>query len=1735
MSMDGPRFTLQHKLHEGQHALIFRGVRTQDHTPVVVKLLKGDYPSPRALAQLRREFETLRELDLPGVIKAYSLEVHGDGLALVMEDAGGVPLSDVIRDRPLPLRQSLEIALSAARTLGELHQRSLVHKDIKPHNILLDPVTGAVKLIDFGIAMRLTHELARPHGPDALEGTLLYMSPEQSGRMNRVVDPRTDLYSLGVTLYELLTGTLPFAASDAMELIHSHIARTPAPPRTRAPWVPQVVSDIVLRLLAKAPEDRYQHALGLAADLATCLATLDDHGDVAAFELARHDLPETLRVPQKLYGRDADVAALMAATSRIRTGRPELVLITGPAGVGKSALVLEIHKAIARGGGRLAAGKFDLLQRSTPFGALARAFGELVLQVLSGSPAALADWRTRLRHALGANAPVIVDIVPELALILGPQPAAPPLRPTESQNRFNLAFQDFARACGDPGAPLVLFLDDLQWADPASLSLLRLLLADHGGQLLVVGAYRDGEVDGAHGLTAALHDLRADHVPISELRLRDLGLADVRALLVDCLGRDDAALTGLADVAFAKTHGNPFFLSQFLLTLHGRGLLALDRASARWTWDERAIAAAPITDNVVEFMADKLRELPPEARRLLAVGACIGNEFDLAALARISGRSLGRVVAELWPALRAGLLVPQGGDYRLISDRDDEPLDASLSVTCKFLHDRVQQAALSLVSADEAALAHLNIGRGLRDAAGDELRGDVLFTVVRHLDAALPAISDPAERRELARLNLAAGQAAKASTAHAAAAEFLTTGIDLLPADAWDSDYALAFALRRELAETDYLAARFEPADALFAELQVRARTTAEKADLLSLRLLLLNAAGRYLEGVHAARAGLALFGDSLPPITPEAIAAAFGELLGAIAVRMQGRTIESLIDAPPLTDPDLRAHNRLLGDAFGPAFLLDPRLGALVMLKQVVLALDHGHDTINAYGYVSYAYILSGPLANQVDALRFAELALRLLDKYPSPESACRVHFMFGFVVGHTRPIRTALPHFRGALQAGSETGEFMYMSQAVLFLALTGLRIGDDLPSVRAAIDRTAAVLQRTRDALATAQLVGVRNTVDALETRTWWGVPLAEQSPEETAWLAGIDAMGLIVVHILHLIHKLVACTLLGERAVARRLVRELAPIAHIAAGAPYLVDFPFYAALTLIAAVDEADDRAAALADVAVHRDAMAVWAANCPANEQHRLLILDAELARLRGDDLAAMDTYDRAIELARAHDFPHHEALAAELCGEFHLARRRGHVARAYLAQARHGYERWGAAAKVRELEARHPFLATRSEPGHGATTGRLFDTSSRSTGGNQGLDLGTVIKASHAFTAEIELQPLLEQIVRIVVENAGARRGVLLLDHDGQLHVAAESSADTGPYTLGQPVPLREADNLPASVIHYVAHTSDSVILDDAARDPRFAADPYLDARAPRSLLCVPLILKARLIGALYLENDLTQGVFAATRLEAIKLIATQAAISIENANLYADMERRVRERTDELSRVNDSLIASNAELDAFARTVAHDLKNPLGAIAGYSELLLETLQDLPPGDATRVVDNIRRASATAASIVDELLLLAGVRKQQVESTRLDMHALVARVEQRLTFMLREHGGELSLPDRWPTALGHAPWIEEAWINYLSNGLKYGSPRLTLGWDAQPDGQLRFWVRDHGPGIPADAQGRLFAEFTRLGAVRTEGHGLGLSIVRRIVERLGGRVGVASEVGTGSEFWFSLPAADPA
>ncbi len=1734
-------YSVTAKLHAGRASVILRATRRSDGTSVVIKALRGERPTPRALAQLRREFSLLEDLDLAGVIRVFELTSYDGGLALVMEDTGGFSLNQELGSAPMELRRALTISRNVAKTLAELHARSIVHKDIKPHNILVSAESSATKLIDFGIATRLNEESPVPVSPDAIEGTLFYMAPEQSGRMNRVVDQRADLYSLGITLYQLLTGALPFASGNPMELVHSHIARIPVAPRVRVNAVPTVVSDIVMRLLAKDPEDRYQSAVGLVADLNRCLETLTD-GDVEPFEIGERDFTSRLWIPQRLYGRAPELEALAVAYDRARLGRTELLLVRGPAGIGKTVLVQELHKSIAKGGGRMVSGKFDRLKRRAPFAALLQLLEVLVQQLLTESASALAERRRRLRRAVGSNGQVLIDLLPVMEQLLGAQLPVPSLGPTETKNRFRLVLQAFIRDLCAIEAPLVLFIDNLQWADPATIELIEELLLDPESQgLLLVGSYREAEVEAGHPLTLMLS--KVSPAKVNEISLAPLELESIEALLSDTLHRPaDPALRRLAGQIAKKTHGNPFFVGQFIVTLHERGLLTANVDNGEWSWDSEAVANLPSTDNVVELMAEKLRQLEAEAQRLLVVAACIGFRFDLVTLAAVAEVDLSAAANTLLPAMQAGLIIPLDPDYRLFTTTDSQIAEEmekveSIEVTCRFLHDRVQSASLSLSDDDELVAIHLKIGRYLRRQSQGALQGDLLFTALRHLNEATATITDADERHGLAIDNLNASRTAKKATAYGAAAAYAASGIEFLAEDAWEEHRDLSFNLALERAVCDYLSGDFDGADAGFKQLLERSASQPEQADVYGLQVQLYSARGKFVEALAAGNAGLALFGESLPQ-GDEAIMGTFMGLHGSIQRALAGREPSALLDAPRMEDPVKLAQLSLLHELFSPAFVADARLGSIITMKMTLLSLTDGHSELSAFAYASYGYALAGPLGQPVEARKFGSLALDLLDRYPAPSVGSRVHFGVGFYFGLTQPLHTTLPHFEKALRLGLNIGEFLFSSQGSVYTVLTRFRLGAEIPALLTDLSTSDAIVRRTQDAMSAAQVTLLRHTISAfVDGLPWWSLGEDSPGPTEAQWLAQIDAFSLTVVRCFHNICKLNVLAFFGEHGQALALIDECAAILPFAIGAPYLSDFPFAAALLLAGAAAEAADeeRAALIAKILAHRETLAGAAALCPENEQHRLLLVDAELAHLQGDELRAMNTYEASIAEARHQGYTHHEALASERCADFHRRGGRLQISRSYLSHARLAYERWGAVAKVQALDEAHPALVTRSVGAGQATasssSGLLSTTSSSRPTGNHGLNLASVFKASQALSAEIALEPLIEQIVAIMVENAGARRGALILDRGGELQVVAESTAEGGSRTHSWPQSIESSPSIPGAVIHYVVHSRESVVLDDAIHAGPFTADPYIVQRRVRSLLCIPLVHKSVALGAVYLEHELSAGVFPEERLRILTLITAQAAIAIENANLYANMERLVDERTHALNQANRSLRSSNAELDAFGRTVAHDLKNPLGVVTGYAEYLFENT-DVEADERHEIIGNIRQASRTAESIINELLLLAGVRKEQVNVSPLNMGQILDRVLERMKFMRSERNGVIECPEQWHGALGYAPWIEEAWVNYVSNGLKYGGtpPVLTLGSSPQLDGMTRFWVRDNGEGIDDDGQSKLFTEFARLDEVKAEGHGLGLSIVRRIIERLGGQVGAESTLGEGSLFYFELP-----
>jgi PAS domain S-box-containing protein len=1514
---DLSEYTLTELLHAGSYAVLHRGYRNADRAPVVVKLLHSEYPNPREIARLRHEYLICRDLDAPGIVRAYALVKVGHGLAVILEDFGGRPLLDIIRSQRLDLKTALQLAASLADAVGAVHDRHIIHKDIKPHNILVNPATGVVKLTDFGIATRLFQETHKEAPPDALEGTLSYMSPEQTGRMNRVLDNRTDFYSLGVTLYEMLTGTLPFVTTEPLELVHSHIARTPLSPRERAPELPEVVSAIVMKLLAKAAEDRYQSAHGLKADLDACLSRWIGTGAIAPFPLGQKDVPGTLSIVQKLYGREAETAALLAAFDRASAGGAELLLVSGYAGIGKSALVSEIHQAIGRRGGLFCGGKFDQLSRNIPYTAVAAALQELVRHLLAEPDEELARGRRDLLAAIGSNGQLLSDLIPELALLIGPQPAVPELGPTESQNRFDVVFQNFLRVFTTPAHPLVLFLDDLQWADPASLKLLSLLLSDpERSHLLIIGAYRDHEVGPGHLLSLTLDDLRKNGAHVSEIALPPLGLSDVTNLIADTLGCERVKVQPLARVAFDKTHGNPFFLSQLLKSLHAEGRITFDRGAGAWVWDLERIRAAEVTDNVVDFMARKIARLAPETQRVLLLAACIGHQFDLKALSVISELSPQATATTLWESLREGLVLPLDAEYRFLAELDEERTDTStpippFEVAYRFLHDRVQQAAYSLIEERHKQEVHLRVGRLLRDQSDAKELEERLFAIVDHLNLGAKLIGDRDERIDLARSNLSAGKRAKAATAYQAALGYLEAAAALVDEACWEEAYSLSFALNIERAECSYLNGRFDQAESLLKLLLSRAQYRADQAQVYKLLIVFSTARGDFAGAIRFGRSGLALFGIDLPE-TGEPQKAALDAELAAIKVNLAGRRIEELVDAP-LVDVDHRIPLELLVQMSPASFFSGPPLDGLISTLQTNLCLKHGRSDLAAFAYAYASMTQVSPLGQYEDGCEFFRVSCALDEQFDNIALRSKTNVILVSIAHFFISFRAVLPYVARAQRAALETGDFLFLSFTCYHDVMPRLCAGEELSSVSDVLQKAFALAHRARSELVIATLIISRQMIAALLGRTRSRSSLSDDDYDEALHLAEMEeakSFGFAVTY-RHTV-KLTLLCLYGDHQGALEEAARAEATAGAAAVFHFATDVPFYEGLSLAALYPSAPaaDKERYAARLAERQAQIATWAESCPENYRHKQLLLGAEAARITGKHNEAEALYDEAIEVARGNDLPHHEALANELAARYYLSRGKKKIARLYMNDAHYGYLRWGATEKASELVEKYPSLLSSEAASSPRYVRRNMDTATSHTATlfarQEQFDLISVTKASQAMSQEIIMESLLKTLMLVLMEAGGAQKGSFILARNGSLYLESTAVTDSdGVHVRLDSSPLQASEH-PSLIISYVRRSHKKIALHDASAPNLFSSDEYIVKIRPKSVLCLPILWQAKLLGILYLENNFLVGAFTSARISILELLAAQAAISLETARLYSN-----------LNEANEAMARAHAEVD--------------------------------------------------------------------------------------------------------------------------------------------------------------------------------------------------------------------------
>jgi len=1448
---------------------LYRGKREKDKSPVIIK--SASLKNSKAVSLLEHEYEISQNVDPEWGIKAIALERDDDFIALVFEDFKGEDLDHYIKAGPPELTKFLNLAINIASCVSKMHEKGIIHKDIKPSSILVNSKTGEVKLIDFSVATLFRSEYIQViSNPSTIEGSLPYMSPEQTGRMNRVVDSRSDMYSLGITLYELITGRLPFSAKDPLEWVYSHIAQTPVSPNKISSVIPKMISDIIMKLMAKVAEERYQTAAGLKYDLEKCLTELKTKKEIKPFVLGEKDISGKFQVVQKLYGRENELAILLDSFERVaKTGTSEFILISGYSGIGKTALVNELHKPIVKKSGFFISGKFDQYKSGIPFYTIAEAFKGLIRNILFEPENKIIIWKQLLKDALGINGQIIIDLIPQVELIIGKQPSLATVSSLEGQIRFNSVLEKFIQVFATEEHPLTIFLDDLQWADSASLNLIKQLVTNPENRYtLLVGTYRDNEVSPTHPLLITIDEIKNQYQVINEITLHPLAEVNVKQLIADTLNCELNKVVPLSDLVYKKTGGNPFFIIQFLTTLYKEKLLQFNSNESKWEWEIKAIEDKGYTENVVDLMTEKIKQLNISAKNMLELGACIGNKFDKHILSAISSKEEKEVSALLNSSIEEGFLLSYKGNY-------------------EFLHDRVQQAAYSLLSDNEKSQTHCKIGKLLIDSTPKNELEENIFVIVNHLSHSPDCLSDLSTKLNVAHLNLRAGEKARASGAYQSAKSYFLSGIALLPEKSWKTEYELTFKLHLELSTCEYLLGNFDVAEKLFDNILSELQSPTDKAKVYNIRLELYQILGKFEEASILGLNALKMLGLPFPETDTDN--AAYAELL-QVQEQLKGIKIEELLNKISMTDPVYNAAMAILMNLYAPFYNSRPQLLGLLTFRMTNYSLKHGNAPSSPYAYLYYGILLGTGMGDYKQGQQFGEMALALNDKQEHRELSCKVLQTYGGLVHPwSNPIHTSTPYLTRSYLAGLETGDLIFSGFAIGVNIYLKIMSGQDLQTTYTEAKKYISFFKRSKDEMMLnahrvfiqhcLNLMGRTKGTDSLTTKDY-NEELVLKEMQEKQFAYSYNWYYLVKMQVLY--HN-------GSYKEALEIANKIKDVIALVHFAQLSVpEFCFYYSLTISAAYPTFNDseKTEYIVVLKAQQDKMKKWADNCPENFLHKYLLISAELKRILNDDqIETMTLFEMAIKSAQENKFIQNEALGYELASKYYQNKGFKVIAESYIKEAKSCYSRWGAKGKVNQIETNNPSL---KEP--------LPELKQDSVGGLavQHLDLHTIIKASQAISSPLEIGDLNESLIRIVMEQAGARKGVLLLEQNDQLTIASEAILN-GEITVNTYDPLKvyKPDFIPEKIIQYVKRTKETVILDDASQNNVFKTDKYVITNHTKSVICLPIIKQAKLIGILYLENDLFAGAFTADKIDILEILASQAAISIENVSFLAKLKK--------------------------------------------------------------------------------------------------------------------------------------------------------------------------------------------------------------------------------------------------
>ncbi|MCI5122948.1 MAG: response regulator [Candidatus Electrothrix sp. AR5] len=1726
-----PQYQVVQQLCESSHSIIYRSTRKQDNQPVILKMLKEEYASLEELSLRKQEYEIITVLSHPRIIKAYDIEPYQNTIILVLEDFGGESLQRIMKKQRITVQDFFPLALQLADGLAYVHAAGIIHKDINPDNILVHQETNQLKITDFGAASRLVYETPSLQTPERLQGTLAYLSPEQTGRINRRIDCRTDLYSMGVTFYALLAGRLPFQSLDPLELVHAHIAKIPPPLYEVSPRIPRILSDIVMKLLKKNAEERYQSAFGVKADLERC------HNDLLklhneptfSFPLAQEDMSGKFQIPQKLYGRKKEINTLLKAFERVCLGQTELMLVTGYSGVGKTAFVNEVHKPMTAKNGYFIVGKFNQFQGNTPYSGIATACDTFCRYLLMENEEALAEWRERILTALGDHAQILIEIIPTLELIIGPQPVVPKVEATEAKNRFTLFFLKFIESLCEQEHPIVLFVDDLQWADSDSLLLLEKIITESKVKyFFIIGSYRDNEVDKKHPLMGLLKKLKKSPATIHLVELHNLLLKDIEQLLQDSLGGEEERIASLSSVIYQKTQGNAFFIHQFLQVLREERLLHFNFEQHQWQWDIERIAAQNITDNVVDLLADKINNLSSTSSKLLQLAACTGSTFNFSTLSSNCGYSDAGALLILWNAIKEGLIQPLDENYKHI--------DLAENASFKFSHDKIRQAAYGLLPDERKKTVHLQLGRFLLKDTPSSRFYDKLFDICWHFNQSLDIINTPEEMIEIARLNLQAGQKGKSAMADQVALKYLEFSRACLPRDHWQREYELSLTIYEETIETLFLIGQFEQVEKIAAILLQETAKIKDKIKTFEVLIQLYMVKNQMNKALETALQVLDMLGVNLEQSPPEEF------------------SVEKLYTLCEMTAPHHLAAMRILNFAISPSYTVAPELYPCLVFTMVRLSAEYGNSALSAFGYTNFASLLCCAFGDIETGYQAGQAGLRLLAKFPSEALKAKVFASYYVTVHHwKRHAQETIEPLMEGCRYGLEAGDLEFAGITLMHCGSYMFWLGHPLTVVAQQHEKFSTFMQRFNLEYQLIYLKIWQQTVCNLQGNNSIPFRLQGEVFDEDEMLPALlkenYGMAIFAVYLA----KMMLCYLFKEvdQALDNAILAEKYEQANT--GVLVVPIYQFYYSLVLLATLPDVsqDEQDNILCKVEVNQKQMKVWAVHAPDNYQHRYALVEAEKARFLGKPEAG-EWCEQAILLAEKNQYRIDEALAYELAAEYYSERGMQKIAQTFFKEAYATYVQWGATAKVLHLEKSHPeFSANALSKKHNLATTTLGSSTSGGGGVHSPvqLDLTSVIKASQTLSKEIVLSKLLANMMRIVIENAGAQKGVLLLPQKNKWFIETEGSAENDEIMVLRSLALEEYADIPTTLIHYIAHTQENVVLSDAAQEGSFSQDSYIIREQCKSILGMPLVNQRKLIGIIYLENNLTTGAFNQQRLDILALFSSQLAISIKNSLLYNQLEIKVSERTHALEQEiaerkraeEKAKFASRAKSD-FLSNMSHEFRTPLNVILGFAQILE---RDLALGEEQQgQIAIINRHGNLLLSLINEVLDLAKIESGLItlDETNFDLDIFLASLKETFHQRAVDKGLFFTITkdeNLLRSIKADERKLHQILINLIGNAFKFTrtggiSLRVRSAKSTTETGGIQMLycdVEDTGIGIDPEHQKKIFSPFIQSSASvdQSVGTGLGLSITQQFIKLMGGDIEVSSTPDIGSIFSFKV------